>query len=72
VPDKGDIKRFLPWWADETGRKNTMRILIALATITATPALAHTSGALHVPHVSWLVIVGVGVLVLAAYNAIRR
>ena len=49
-----------------------MRILIALATITATPALAHTFGALHVPHVSWLVIVGAGVLALAAYNAVKR
>ena len=49
-----------------------MRILIALTALTATPALAHTSGALHVPHVSWLVIVGAGVLALAAYNAVRR
>ncbi|MGE4612297.1 MAG: hypothetical protein AAED33_13075 [Paracoccaceae bacterium] len=49
-----------------------MRILITLATITATPALAHTSGALHVPHISWLVIVGTCVLALAAYNAVKH
>ena len=50
-----------------------MRILIALATLTATPALAHSAvGATHIPHMAYLVAVVAGVLALAAYNAVRR
>ncbi len=50
-----------------------MRILIALATLTATPAFAHSAaGGVHVPHLAYLVAVGAGVFALAAYNAIKR
>ena len=50
-----------------------MRILLALATLTASPALAHSAnGAVHMPHATWLVIVGAGVLALAAYNAVKH
>ncbi len=50
-----------------------MRILIALATLTATPAFAHpAAGAIHVPHVAYLIAVAVGVVSLAAYNTVKR
>ena len=51
----------------------TMRILIALATLTATPAFAHSAaGAIHVPHVAYLIAVVVGVVSLATFNAVRH
>ena len=65
--------RFLPWWTDETGRKNKMKFLIALAALTATPAFAHSAaGATHIPHSAYLIAVGAGVFALAAYNAVKR
>jgi len=50
-----------------------MRILIALATLTATPAFAHSAaGNIHVPHVAYLIAVLVGVVSLATYNAVKH
>lgn len=50
-----------------------MRILLALATLTATPAFAHSAaGSVHIPHAAYLVAVGAGVIALAAYNAVKR
>lgn len=50
-----------------------MRILLALATLTATPAFAHSAaGAAHIPHIAYLIAVGAGVFALVAYNAVKR
>lgn len=49
-----------------------MKTLITLASLTASPAFAHTGGALHVPHAAYLVAVGICAVSLAAYRFAKR
>ena len=49
-----------------------MRILLTLATLTATPALAHADGvALHIPHEVY-VVAALAVAALVVYRVLRK
>lgn len=50
-----------------------MRILLTLAALTATPAMAHgAADGVHIPHGAYLLAVVVGVVAFAAYKFTKR
>jgi len=65
-------KRF-PYGGPIKPEGKTMRKLSILATLAASPAMAHPGyGGVHIPHVTYLAAVAVVVAGLAIYNFVKR